>query len=69
MTPASDVFLSHASEDKDAIARPLQLALEERNVSVWFDEIKIKVGQSIRRRASLPNSGHKPNSTVCSAER
>lgn len=47
--PASDVFLSHASEDKDAIARPLRLALEERNVSVWFDEIKIKVGQSIRQ--------------------
>jgi predicted nucleotide-binding protein len=45
-----DVFLSHASEDKDAIARPLRDALEERDVSVWFDEIKIKVGQSIRQR-------------------
>lgn len=43
-----DVFLSHASEDKDTIARPLKDALEERGVSVWFDEIQIKVGQSIR---------------------
>lgn len=47
--PATDVFLSHASEDKDAIARPLKDALEARGVSVWFDELKIKVGQSIRQ--------------------
>lgn len=44
-----DVFLSHASEDKDGIARPLKEALEVRGLSVWFDEIKIKVGQSIRQ--------------------
>jgi molecular chaperone GrpE (heat shock protein) len=44
-----DVFLSHASEDKEAIARPLKDALESRGLTVWFDEIKIKVGQSIRQ--------------------
>lgn len=44
-----DVFLSHASEDKDEIARPLKDALEALGLTVWFDEIKIKVGQSIRR--------------------
>lgn len=49
MAPDHDVFLSHASEDKDDIARPLKDALEARDVSVWFDEIKIKVGQSIRQ--------------------
>lgn len=47
--PANDVFLSHASEDKDDIARPLKEALEARGVTVWFDEIKIKLGQSIRQ--------------------
>lgn len=46
---ARDVFLSHASEDKDEIARPLREALETRGVSVWFDEIQIKVGHSIRQ--------------------
>lgn len=46
---SSDIFLSHASEDKDDIARPLKEALESRGVSVWFDELKIKVGQSIRQ--------------------
>lgn len=47
--PVTDVFLSHASEDKDDIARPLKDALEARRVTVWFDELKIKVGQSIRQ--------------------
>ncbi len=47
--PPTDVFLSHASEDKDAIARPLKDALEARGLSVWFDELKIRVGQSIRQ--------------------
>lgn len=44
-----DVFLSHASEDKDEVARPLKEALEARGLAVWYDEIKIKVGQSIRQ--------------------
>ena len=43
------MFLSHASEDKDEIARPLKAALEALGLVVWFDEIKIKVGQSIRQ--------------------
>lgn len=47
---AADVFLSHASEDKEDIARPLKEALESRDITVWFDEIRIKVGQSIRRK-------------------
>ncbi len=44
-----DVFLSHASEDRDEIARPLADALIARGVTVWFDELNIRVGQSIRR--------------------
>ncbi|MGL5824137.1 MAG: toll/interleukin-1 receptor domain-containing protein [Nocardioides sp.] len=47
--PGNDVFLSHASEDKDEIARPMKVALESLGLTVWFDEIKIKVGQSIRQ--------------------
>jgi hypothetical protein len=45
----ADIFLSHASEDKDEIARPLKMALEAQGLTVWFDEISIKVGQSIRQ--------------------
>jgi len=44
-----DVFISHASEDKDAIARPLAEALKELGYKVWFDEYDLKLGDSLRR--------------------
>ncbi|MDK9657152.1 toll/interleukin-1 receptor domain-containing protein [Propionibacterium freudenreichii] len=55
----SDVFLSHASEDKEEIARPLREALEDRGLVVWFDEVKIKVGQSIRQEIEKGIAGAK----------
>lgn len=42
------VFICHASEDKDAIARPLATALLEEHVEVWFDEYSMRVGDSLR---------------------
>jgi hypothetical protein len=53
LPPTPDVFLSHASEDKDDIARPLKDALESHGISVWFDELKIKLGQSIRQEIEV----------------
>ena len=47
--PQWDVFLSHASEDKDDFARPLATALEAKGLAVWFDEFTLKVGDSLRR--------------------
>jgi hypothetical protein len=44
-----DVFISHASEDKAEVARPLYQALTRRNVRVWFDEAELKLGDSLRR--------------------
>ncbi|RPI69975.1 MAG: toll/interleukin-1 receptor domain-containing protein, partial [Geobacteraceae bacterium] len=44
-----DVFLSHASEDKDDFARPLAEALKAKGLHVWFDEFTIRVGDSLRR--------------------
>lgn len=44
-----DVFISHASEDKDAIARPLAAELQSRGHSVWFDEFELTLGDSLRR--------------------
>ena len=44
-----DVFISHASEDKDAIARPLAHALKSIGNRVWFDEFTLRPGDSIRR--------------------
>lgn len=47
---AWDVFISHASEDKDEIARPLYAALTELGVTVWFDEAELRIGDSLRRK-------------------
>ena len=44
-----DVFIAHASEDKDAVARPLADALTATGLSVWYDEFTLKLGDSIRR--------------------
>lgn len=45
-----DVFISHASEDKDEVVRPLASALEARGLSVWYDESTLRIGDSLRRK-------------------
>lgn len=45
-----DVFISHASEDKDAVVRPLATALREAGLNVWYDEFELKIGDSLRRK-------------------
>lgn len=47
---AYDVFISHASEDKDDVVRPLALALREAGLSVWYDEFELKIGDSLRKK-------------------
>jgi len=44
-----DAFISHASEDKEALVRPMAQALQDRGLSVWYDEFALKVGDSLRR--------------------
>lgn len=48
--PEYDVFISHASEDKDEIVRPLANALVEKGIKVWYDEFEMKIGDSLRRK-------------------
>jgi hypothetical protein len=45
-----DVFISHASEDKDEVVRPLAVALQSGGLSVWYDEFELKIGDSLRRK-------------------
>ncbi|MBU1334412.1 MAG: DUF1883 domain-containing protein [Alphaproteobacteria bacterium] len=45
-----DVFISHASEDKDEVVRPLALALQAGGLSVWYDEFELRIGDSLRRK-------------------
>jgi hypothetical protein len=44
-----DAFICHASEDKDAVARPLAKFLVELGLSVWFDEFSLETGDSLSR--------------------
>lgn len=45
-----DVFISHASEDKDVVARPLANALSDAGLTVWYDEFEMRIGDSLRRK-------------------
>ena len=45
-----DVFISHASEDKDEVARPMAEALQSRGLKVWYDEFTLRIGDSLRRK-------------------
>jgi hypothetical protein len=45
-----DVFISHASEDKDEIVRPLANELINNGLVVWYDEFSLKIGDSLRQK-------------------
>ena len=42
-----DLFISHASEDKAAIVRPLATILERLSMRVWYDEFSLQLGDSL----------------------
>ncbi|MCX6600748.1 MAG: toll/interleukin-1 receptor domain-containing protein [bacterium] len=48
-----DVFICHASEDKECFVRSLAQRLRESHVEVWFDEFTLRVGDSLRRSIDL----------------
>lgn len=47
--PEFDFFISHASEDKEEVARPLAEALRTLECKVWYDELTLRIGDSLRR--------------------
>ena len=42
-----DVFVSHASEDKDGLVRPLVEAMTRQGLAVWYDETELVPGVSL----------------------
>lgn len=44
-----DLFLSHASEDKNSLVRSLSSLLKAFGVKVWYDEFSLKIGDSLSR--------------------
>ncbi len=45
-----DVFISHASEDKEAVALPLAEELRQAGLTVWLDAHELTLGDSLRTR-------------------
>ena len=47
-----DIFICHASEDKEAIVRPLVESFKQAGISCWYDEAEIKWGDSITQKVN-----------------
>lgn len=45
-----DVFICHASEDKDSVVRPLALELKRLGLRVWYDEFTLRLGDSLAEK-------------------
>jgi hypothetical protein len=44
-----DLFISHATEDKGTLVGPLVERLRELGLLVWYDELELSIGDSLRR--------------------
>lgn len=51
-TNRRDVFICHASEDKKTVVEPLEQAIREAGMTVWFDKAEIKWGESITAKVN-----------------
>lgn len=45
-----DVFICHASADKDVIVRELADLLRSKGLRIWFDEFALQIGDNLRRK-------------------
>ncbi|SRR6266498_243061 len=48
-----DVFICHAGEDKEEFVRPLASRLAQEHIEVWYDELSLRVGDSLRQSIDL----------------
>ena len=48
-----DVFISHASEDKEDFVRPFVNCLKKSGINVWYDEFELEIGDSLRRAIDI----------------
>jgi hypothetical protein len=46
----ADVFICHATEDKDSFVRSLAHQLRQAGIYVWYDEFTLSIGDSLRRK-------------------
>jgi hypothetical protein len=48
-----DLFISHASNDKESFVLPLYKELKKRKIRVWLDSENIELGDSIRHKIEM----------------
>ncbi|HZP04053.1 MAG TPA: toll/interleukin-1 receptor domain-containing protein [Terracidiphilus sp.] len=48
-----DVFISHASEDKEKFVEPLANTLVQLGVTVWYDKFSLTIGDSLSRSIDI----------------
>jgi hypothetical protein len=48
-----DVFICHATEDKEDFVAPLAEALRAEGLDVWYDNFELRVGTGLRRSIDL----------------
>ncbi|CEG29450.1 toll/interleukin-1 receptor domain-containing protein [Bacillus sp. B-jedd] len=48
-----DLFISHASEDKESFVRPLAQVLSKLKVNVWYDEFSLRIGDSLSKSIDI----------------
>jgi len=49
-TMQHDVFICHASEDKEDFVRPLAERLRQQHIDVWYDEFSLSIGDSLTQK-------------------
>lgn len=63
-----DVFVVHATEDKDDVARPLAKALVEAGLRVWYDEFELRIGDKLRQKIDFGLARSRFGAVVLSPE-
>lgn len=48
-----DAFISHATEDKATIVRELADSLLKKGYNIWYDELSLQIGDSLRKSIDL----------------
>ena len=52
MVEKKDIFICHASEDKEEIVRPMVKAFDQAGITCWYDEAEIDWGDSITQKVN-----------------
>ncbi|HVA39612.1 MAG TPA: toll/interleukin-1 receptor domain-containing protein [Candidatus Binataceae bacterium] len=61
-----DVFICHATEDKDDFVRPLAELLRANHLEVWYDEFALTIGDSLRQAIDRGLAESRFGIVVCS---